>query len=172
MISQRAIVTLTWPEISISGDIAIRRRMRGLQGQAIDRYGAGDNGGLGADYEWIGVIGEIAVAKFLNTFWPGMGMSIGAVDAGRAEVRTVDADHKRLIAHEGDRDDLPFISALVTRALLPEVVLRGWSFGRDAKQPKFWCDPGTGRAAFFVDNDCLLPMSELHALLMHSEAAE
>lgn len=153
------LIELTWRDVHICGGVAISRTVNALSRGRRDRYGMSHDGNLGCDIEWMGCIGEMAAAKYCNRFWSA-GLEINRVDASDLEIRTVGEDRRRLILHRSDRDDLPFVSVLVTRAALPTVTLRGFIFGRDGKRAEYWQDPGTGRPAFFVPNDQLLPMTE------------
>lgn len=167
----RAIVLTTWHEVAMGGKVAVSRKVGNLVKKRQEAYGAGDYSGLGVDMDWLGIMGEIAVAKYLDTYWPGLGLEFGAIDAGVAEVRAVDNDDHRLIVHPKDRDNAPFVSALVVRSALPLVTLRGWMMGRDAKQPEFWSDPtGKGRPAFFPPNKMLRPMPDLLEFLHKAPA--
>ena len=53
--------------------------------------------------------------------------------------------------------------ALVPHDMLPRVILCGWTRGRDGKREEYWTDPNTGRPAFFVPQEILLDMEELHS---------
>lgn len=154
------VVELTWRDIHIAGGVAVSRAVNAIARGRRDRFGLTHDGNLGADMEWMGCIGEMAVSKFTNRFWAA-GLEIDRVDATDYEVRTVGETRKRLILHPTDHDDLPYISAFVSRVRLPLVILRGFVLGRDGKRQEWWTDPGTGRPAFFVPTDRLLPMAEI-----------
>jgi len=165
-------VELTWSEIKVGGEIAITRRLRGIKGSVQPTYGSQANGGLGFDGEVRGVLAEIAAAKFLGVYWPGFGLTVGDIDVGVAEVRSVDDPERRLMLHPKDKDELPFILVLVVPEDLPCVTLLGWILARDGKQKRNWSDPtGKGRHAYFVDNADLLPMADLLILLRERVAA-
>jgi len=163
-------ISLTWREVHLAGVVAVARSVDNLaRGWKTDTHGLVLDG-MGNDIHWLGTVGEMAVAKHLNRYW--VTLEPGTVDAGVAEVRAVATAQRRLLLHPDDRDDLPFVKAVVDRTKLPVVTLAGWILGRDGKQVKFWRDPtGAGRYAFFVDNDALQPMSDLRAWLEkhHSE---
>jgi hypothetical protein len=159
-IKQMIWIELTWGELHLAGTVGLMRLVSNLKNGRKDRYGL-EHADLGADLEWRGAIGELAVAKYWNRFWYGSIGNYGVRDVGDAEVRTVTRPDHRLILHEGDRDNAPYVSVLVMRERLPHIALRGWINGIDGKQREFWSDPNTNRPAFFVPNDRLLPMEQL-----------
>ena len=100
-------VRLTWGEISRCGLVALSRATSNLKIGRKDAYGAEKDGGLGFDKHWIGCMGENAVAKHFNVYW--RATEFGVVDVGGLlEVRSTDADYKRLWAHDDDKDERPF----------------------------------------------------------------
>jgi hypothetical protein len=103
-----------------------------------------------------GVVAEACVAKHFNLFW--LGGQRGGKDVAGCEVRAKMASEHRLILHPDDRDDAPYISVAVREGV---GLIAGWIMGADGKQPKWWTDPKTGRPAYFVPNESLIPISEL-----------
>lgn len=164
-------VALTWSEMRVGAEIAVTRRCMGLSGQSGHSYGSEQIAGLGMDHEVEGVWAEIAVAKWLGVYWPGLGLKKHTVDAGLVEVRSIDHRKKRLLLHPKDQDGLPFVLVLVTPDDLPCVTLLGWVWGREGKVQKFWADPVGGRPAYFVDSGILRPMTELQSALSEGVAA-
>jgi hypothetical protein len=152
-------VVLTWPEIYIAADVARMRTIGNLRRGCRDRYGAS---GLGADSHLCGCIGEMASAKHLNKFWAGSIGDYEAVDIDRKyQVRATSKASHCLLLHKDDRDDLPFILALVLPEILPYVELPGWLLAKDGKLDDFWGDPTGYRPAYFVPQSKLRDMSEL-----------
>lgn len=154
-------VELTWRDIHLAGTASVSRVITCLSRQQKPRFGLTHDGIIGADIEWMGMLGEMAVAKYTNRFWTSAGGDIGCPDTGDYEVRTVGGENYRLILHRDDHDDMPYVLAWVSRVRLPFVILKGFLFARDGKRQEWWQDPNTGRPAFFVPNENLLPMSAL-----------
>lgn len=113
--------------------------------------------GDGYDIHVLGAVGEYVVARALGLFWAGPGR-LAAPDVGTLQVRTRSQADYDLIVHPRDADDAVFV--LVTGQELRYVV-RGWMYGRDAKQRHFWRDPAGNRPAFFVPQACLRRIEEL-----------
>jgi hypothetical protein len=151
------IVRLTWSEVLTAAQVGIARQVVNLRDGRRDRHGL-----VQAPWEnhIQGCIGEIAVAKFYKRRWTGNFGDFRAADVGPLQVRTTSYPQGRLILHPNDGDHEAWI---LTRVLLPDVVLAGWLPGFEAKQPKFWTAPGGhNRPAFFVDNAALRAMETLH----------
>jgi len=153
-------VDLTWGEVFQAGLIALMRMVKNLQVGAKERYGAQ---GISLDYDFNGCLGELALAKWTDTFWSGSLGNYRARDVGVWQVRAAGRLDGRLILHPPDSDDDQFVLALVPHDMLPRVFLRGWTRGRDGKRQEYWTDPNTGRPAFFVPQEILLDMEELAA---------
>lgn len=152
-------IDLTWGEVFQAALIAVMRLLKNLQVGAQEKYGAdGDN----LDYHFNGCLGEIALAKWRNTFWSGSLGNYRAIDVGdRWQVRAAGRMTDRLILHPDDSDADPFVLALTPHNTLPRVFLYGWIMGADGKLRQYWTDPGTGRPAFFVPQHMLLDMEDL-----------
>lgn len=152
-------VELTWRELHQTGFNAVFRSIRHIAKKSKSKWGQ-DCSKLTIHDDWLGAIGELAVAKHLDRYWAGI--DYGAVDASVVDVRSVDVEGHRMMLHPEDRDDLPVVLVLVERELLPVVRLMGWIIGRDGKLREYWQDPtGKDRFAFFVPNSKLHAMSEL-----------
>jgi hypothetical protein len=161
------MVQLTWGEIDLAGYVAVERQRAAIQQRMRSGYGLVEEG-LGLDAQWQGCIGEVAVCKHLGCDWDAV--SFGVVDAGVAEVRSIDRRGCRLILHEKGKDferqHLPFVLALVERDRLPEVDLVGWVIGTKGMQEEYWEDPTRkGRWAFFVPPGLLEPVERLRPYL-------
>ena len=106
-----------------------------------------------------GALGECAVAKALNMYWAGKG-TVGAADVGLdLEVRTTPIAKGRLILHPADKDNAAYV--LVT-GLNGTYQIRGWVYGWDGKQEKYWDDPSEkNRPAFFVPQEDLISFEDL-----------
>jgi hypothetical protein len=153
------IVSLTWPEIYLCSSVAAMRIIANIRDRRQPRFGAA-NGEGSYEIQWIGCLGEMAVAKHCNLFWGGSVGDFKAVDVGgKVQVRACSRADRRLILHHEDDDARPFVLAIVND--LPNVTLRGWLLAGDGKQQNYWEDPVGGRPAFFVPQTCLRPMDEL-----------
>ena len=124
---------------------------------------------LRADFE--GAIGEWAVAKALDLEWDGEFFEHGDWEVWRTEghdvegleVRTTMYRFGRLIVQPSNKDDVPYV--LVTLAEdYREAHLRGWSWGRDVKQPKHWQE-FWARPTYAMAQSDLQPIEDLIARL-------
>ncbi len=100
----------------------------------------------------------MAVAKATGRYWSGSLGNLRADDVGEIQVRTTSRPENRLIIHEADQDEKYFV--LVT-GRAPQFRIVGWIMARDAKREEWWQDPAGGRAAYFVPQSALRPISEL-----------
>lgn len=156
-------VVLTKYEIELAMFVANQRQGMNVENGAAHRHGADPADGMRLHRE--GCLGELAVAKALNLFWSGAIGDYGAIDVGNmVEVRAKNRPDHRLILHEDDTDDFPWVSVDVGSA--PNISLRGWVMGRDGKRSEWWADPArSNRWAYWVPNVELRPMRELCKLI-------
>jgi hypothetical protein len=156
------IVVLGRGEIELGAYVAHRRTIENFNAGARERYGASTEFG-GFAYHLIGCLGELATAKYLNMYWTGS--ELGKLDnvdvGGCVQVRATSTNGHRLVLHKEDDDLFPFVLPYVLSDRLPSVALVGWLRAKDGKREQHWCDPGTGRPAYFVPNELLLPMCDL-----------
>jgi hypothetical protein len=154
-------VRLTFSEIALAHQVAGQRMILALKNKQSSRFGAVD--GLSNDrlrMDLVGCLGEQAVAKACNRYWSPAAGEIGVIDVGELlEVRSISNPDHSLILHTSDSDDLPYVLADVSG--VPVVHIRGWIAGKDGKHEKFWCDPSTGRPAYFVPQSQLRQFDEL-----------
>jgi hypothetical protein len=136
-------------EILQASHVGIMRQTENLKKSAKAAYGAG------ADKDWQlhveGAMGECALAKFLNIYWPGKGDMRGP-DAGIVDVRTRSKHHYELILHERDPDDRKF---WLLTGWNGTYRIHGYILGKDGKKKEYWKDPAGGRPAFFVPQSAL-----------------
>ncbi len=105
------------------------------------------------DRHILGTPAELAVAKFFGVYWhPNVGL-IGQPDIEQTEVRSSNSHNHNLIVKPTDKSALPFI--LVTTELKYEFWLRGWTWGKEAKQEQWWNDS-------LPDPAYLVPQKFLH----------
>lgn len=158
-------LTLSKQEYWLGTQIGTMRQVSNLYKGRKDAYGAEKMNGFEININ--GACGEVAVAKWLNIFYSGNLGDLAAGDVNhpsvRIEVRTAFEAHYRMILHKKDRDDAIFILLTGTA---PEFIVRGWCYGREGKQEKFWADPAGGRPAYFVPQAELRPIDELKKLLL------
>jgi len=110
-----------------------------------------------------GIGGELVCCRYFGLDWNDSGPrnrdGVKAPDSKcGVEVRTVWPHDKRLIVHDDDVDERPFVLMAGQLALM-EFWVQGWMFAHEVKQHReWWTDPqGTDRWAFFV------PAQELHS---------
>jgi hypothetical protein len=101
-----------------------------------------------------GALGELVVAKALGRYWaPNVGGYDYGADVGRFEVRATSKPDGPLIVRDRDSDAAAYV--LVT-GTPPCLEIRGWLYGREAKQDRYRAAPAGRPPAYFV------PPGELH----------
>tara|TARA_R110002153_G_scaffold57940_2_gene159169 strand:- start:1149 stop:1670 length:522 start_codon:yes stop_codon:yes gene_type:complete len=151
-------VTLTPAEMLIAGQLGLMRMVQNLRDNRKGKYGAPTDSQAWA-INILGAMGEACVAKWGGLWWSGSLGDYKADDAGKLQVRTVDKENKRLILHDDDKDDRPYI---LVYAKPPSFIIKGWIMGADGKDKAYWADPQrTNRHAYFVPNDKLININEL-----------
>jgi hypothetical protein len=131
---------------------AINAARTGLAGQAAESKWHDD---------WIGALGELAVAKAINRYPAGIAEIpdyAGDIYPG-IEVRTSARADGCLIVRPRDKPGRPYVLVL---GLAPELKVAGWMLGGDAMRPRYWREGFNGRAAaYFVPATELRPITEL-----------
>jgi hypothetical protein len=142
------------PELYQAAFVGCQRQIMNLFAEREDRYGHDPEKGWQDHIE--GSAGEMVVAKWRNKYWSGNIGNLKADDVGRAQVRTAAKHSHCLIVHDYDLDERPFV---IVTGLAPNFVIRGWIYGGEAKQERYWSDPTRkGRHAFFVPQSALRPI--------------
>lgn len=151
-------VELTWDEVMMAATIGLKRHVRGLLRRRQNMFGDRGADYSGWDAHIIGALGEYAVAKGLNRFWPGADPGLDYEgDVGRGvHVRATERRNGCLIIHETDPPEL-FI--LVT-GTPPVLTLAGFEHAGNLKDPR-WFRTDVPRPGYFVPQDALTPMTEL-----------
>lgn len=155
-------VKLTTAQLFCAATVGVMRRVDGLKKGRRDRWGAGQ--GSQWDRDITGALCEYAAARWANRCWNGVASNdeelAGLRDVGDLfDARGITQSHHSLIIHPDDPDHVPFV---LVHCRAPQFDLLGWLFARDGKDPAYWADPtGSDRAAYFVPQDSLRPMSEL-----------
>jgi hypothetical protein len=147
------IVQLTPAEIYIAATAGIMRQTQNLK----DNRTPGDN--LGNSNNWQihieGCLAEMAVAKYLNFYWPGKG-ELRECDVGTVDVRSTSNMRYGLILHESDPDDRVFYLACGCNG---KYEVRGWIRGEDGKTEENWreLDKSRNSSAWLVPAEQLNP---------------
>ena len=160
------IVQLTWLELQIAWIVAGQRRIISAKGNFTTTRHALDadqqrrhSSEFSDTIDVIGARGEMGAAKGLGLYWSGLDRT--KTDIFGAEVRAKDKRNNRMILHDSDPDELPFISAFCDPNDPRRVELLGWMYAEDGKDKTYWSDPsGRNRPAYFVPNEDLAPMTD------------
>lgn len=142
-------------ECRMAAEVGLRRQLAKL-GQH-DAHGFnGDGWGIHIE----GAAGELAVAKALNLYWSGSvdTFKVGG-DVGSLQVRTRSRSDYDLIVRAADRDGDLFV--LVT-GKMPDLWVRGWMYGKEAKSSEFEQTYGDRPKAWFVPAAHLRRVVDLH----------
>jgi hypothetical protein len=136
-------VALTWAELSMCGDIGVRRQVTAFMGGR-RQYGNPDGSEPLFDQHIAGVIAEFAVARFFNLCWrPSIG-EIDNIDVGgliEARVRLLPGNGSDLAIRPKDHDDKPYVHVHVYRERPWRPELIGWLYGGEGKHPGVAVDP-------------------------------
>jgi hypothetical protein len=145
-------VSLTMDDLRAAKAAGAERRRQDRAANLRESNGAPPEGGAKRDE--VGAIGEMAVCRALGLPWNGVGTMKG-VDVGLdIEVKSTDRDRGCLII----KPDQRFVLVTVAGG---ECRLRGWVYGREGMQDRFWAEKVEGRPAWFVPQSALHPMSTL-----------
>jgi hypothetical protein len=94
--------------------------------------------GVGHREDWQisieGLLGEVALAKYLGLYHTGM-IGIGASDVSGNEVRTTRKRDGELKMKDADHDDAPY---WLLTGYNGTYTIRGWIYGRDAKRKEWF----------------------------------
>ena len=150
-------VTLTWQEQLFAAQAGIMRRINAISRNLCEPYGTPKVDLWGNDIESSGA--EAAVAKALGRYWSAVLQNTQDADGDVSglEVRSTQRSDGRLIIHDRDKDDAPYI---LVRGAFPNYEICGWVLGRDAKKDKYRFN-GDGRSAYFIPSNELRPIEEL-----------
>lgn len=159
-------IVLTVEQVSLA--VETGRARSAMQRSTGRRDGKVIASGVDADEQ--GCLAELAVATALGMPWDGKFFQneeweqwrTSGHDVGPLEIRSTKHRTGRLILHDDDRDDSPFVLVLADS---PRFKLAGWVYGRDGKKESNWEDVGYGRPCYYVKQSRLKPMQELLMLL-------
>jgi hypothetical protein len=150
-------VTLTWQEQLFAAQAGVMRRISAMARSRCEPYDTPKADLWGNDIESAGA--EAAVAKALGKYWLAVLQNPQDADGDVSgiEIRSTCRSDGRLIVHDRDKDDAPFV---LVRGTFPNYEICGWMRGRDAKKDKYKFN-GDGRPAYFVPSSELRPIEEL-----------
>lgn len=138
-------ITLSWGEAHVAALVGVQRRLRALANGRQHRWGGNSANAWTVHIE--SAAAELAVARFCDRFWWASLAPSYNGDVSRDEVRHSMRRDARLIVHRDDPDEARFWLVV---GEIPRFTIVGHIQGVEAKREEWWCDPGTGRAAFFV----------------------
>ncbi len=138
------IIELTPMEIVQCGNVGVMRVTKVIKEGRGETHGSVRHEAWGRHVE--GAMGEAAMCRVLDVYWP-PGEIFGPDAGHNLEARTTRHEDGRLIIHRNDKDDHCFFLVV---GCMGRYRVVGWMMGGDAKQDKYWSDPGTGRPAYFV----------------------
>jgi hypothetical protein len=153
-------ITLTHAEMRNAAIAGVLRQADNMADGLYNAYGLDEtNWGEQFRTHLVGYCAEQAVAKFLHIY--ASTGERGESDVGAYQVRYAGKAHYSLIVHPDDDDTAPYVLVVGGPYTFN---LIGWIWGADAKQGRFWSDPAGGRAAYFVPQGELYPLSEMPIL--------
>lgn len=159
MIGQDMVINLTNAEMLLAAHIGAMRQLSAIRKGLKDKHGFKDPE-RGWHVHILGAMAEVAVARGVGRYWSA---SVDAFKAGgdigdNLQVRFRTLDKYDLIVRDDDRDDDVFV--LVT-GLPPTMRVRGWLYGKEAKQKVYRASHGDRDEAYFVPARNLHGMSTL-----------
>jgi len=120
-----------------------------------------EKGELALRYHLLGAAGEMAVASYLDIeheLFKDEEARRDSDDLPGIDVKTRSNHRHDLIVQRGSNPQKKFVLVTIENQ---QTLLRGWCYGYEAMQERFWADPARGRPAYFVAQDNLRPMETL-----------
>jgi hypothetical protein len=152
-------IKLSFAEIIVSGNAGVLRQVSALRDQLHDPDAHHRDP---MDSHVAGAVAEYAASKYLGLPWnPAIGIRwAGEVDGDvrGIEVRGTSHPHGGLIGHDYSFNDRPYLLVLTHRS--PTFTMRGWLWGHEIKQARFW-RADFPRPAFLVPQRDLHPVETL-----------
>ena len=160
------IATLTEREMEYAASVARKRHSCHRNADRKDMKVVQDGKAIDA----LGAQAEFALALALRAEWDGAYHELSdwwdwrdsGHDIGQLEVRSTKHTSGRLILHDKDPDDSPFVLVV---AEPPSFCFVGWCYARDGKLKDNWIDVGYGRPCYYVPREDLRPIWELREAL-------
>lgn len=157
-------INLTNFEFAFGAQVGLMRGLMNKKKGRKDAYGCPNDGGWTQNIE--GSCAEYAISKLLNVHWDGSMENLKACDViglnYPIEVRSTSHNGGRLILHPKDKDNNIFILLI---GVAPNFEAKGWIYAKDGKKEEYYTDPLGNRAAYFIPQEKLNPMSGLMDLL-------
>ena len=148
-----SLIKLNYLEVHLASQIGMMRQEISLQKGLKDSHGFDGENGWSIHIEGAG--GEMAVAKYANTYWMGSVNTFKKInDVGKVEVRTRSRDYYDLLIRNDDKNEDVFVLVV---GKIPDFKIVGWLKGKDAKKPEWLKTYANREAAYFV------PQSELNS---------
>jgi len=111
----------------------------------------------------LGAAGEMAVASYMGLkkhLYAEKEARRGSDDLpGGIDVKTRSKHRYDLLVQRNEDPDRKFVLVTIQDQ---KTLIHGWAFGRDCMKEEFWADPARGRPAYFVPQQHLKPMEDLH----------
>jgi hypothetical protein len=155
------LIPLSERDIRQAAGNALERRLEWLREGRAERYESAGAAGLGADF--VGCLGEYAVAKWLDRFPFGFS-GRGGADVRGVEVRSIDKPGAALQVYPSDPDNAVFVLAFVGDVFREGVRIVGWLPAAECKRLTHWRTEYK-RAAYMVPQTYLEPAASLAGFL-------
>lgn len=111
------------------------------------------------DYAYTGCAGECAVAIMFGIPWePTPGLDEDEGDVAGWWVRATQHETGRLLVHGNEPDTRPFCLVTVD---MPWACVRGWLYGYEVKQDRYWVEPQKGRPCYLAPQRRLSPVAQM-----------
>jgi len=156
-------VVLTTEDYLFAKEIACKRNNTQREGKRNDGKVLPDS--LGIDIQ--GALAEYAFSKAAGFDWDGRLFNLEewelwrkfGHDVNGIEIRSTKHKNGCLIVHPKDKDNAPFV--LVVCDSNTSFSIKGWAFGYEAKDSKYWKDVGYGRPCYYYPQKNLKPIEDL-----------
>jgi len=147
------LITLQTEHLDFSERLAKARTTESVQNNRGGRNGSPIGGRAGVKYDIIGARGECASYLWASPVRWNVRMPVGKVADldSFIDVKTRPNHWQDLVIQETDPDHWAYL--LVCACRHPIYQIRGWCWGHEGKQPRFYFDPPGGWAAFFIKAD-------------------
>ena len=158
------VVSLDWDEIEFCNRIAASRTFDCRKNATANNFGlkGSINDLLKLDFQ--GAMAEYAVSRELNLYWSGLG-GPRQPDVGFCiEVKSVVGYDRRLLITD-KTPKAADIAVLVRIISAQSVLIDGWAYIQECKNPAYVETYREGGGGYFVPNEKLRPISELKEIV-------
>ena len=142
-------ISLTAAEIQIASMVGVQRQIEDIKWNNHEKMG--EKKELAWQRHIEGALSECALAKHLGVYWNKR--PYNEPDVGDVDVRVTHYATGRLRIDSKDDD---FKRYYLLTGLNGEYIIRGWLYGKDGKQMKYWTSPDPDRPPCYW-----IPQSEL-----------